>query len=84
MLPTERRAGVWTAVDECLENELHAYVYLVRGTSWERKNVGAGNSHQQIHQTSADATLDDGLNLVVGSVREVGNSPTSVNQNFVI
>ena len=42
------------------------------------------DSHQQIHQSPADTTLNDGLDLVVGAVREVRESPTGVDENLVV
>lgn len=36
--------------------------------------------HEQLHQAPADAGVDDGLDLVVGAVREIRQSPASVRQ----
>lgn len=63
MLPTERRAGVWTAVEGCLKAR------SVR-SACERKQKG-WNAHQQVNQTPAHAALDNGLNLVVGTIRQI-------------
>lgn len=64
MFPTDRRAGVWTAVDGCL-NRVSAGVmtYLTPPIS--------DDSHEKVYKTSANARLDDGLDLVVGPVRKV-------------
>ena len=40
--------------------------------------------HQELDQTTGDASLDNGLDLVIWTIREVGNSPTSINKHFVI
>ena len=70
MLPTDRRAGVCTAVEGCLGSASLGSIPLY--------------SHQQVHESSADTALDNGLDLVVGSVRQVADSPASVDQNLVV
>lgn len=40
--------------------------------------------HQQVYQSPANAAFDDSLDLVVCSVRQVRNSPTSIDQDFVV
>jgi len=42
------------------------------------------DSHQEVYQSPAYTALDDSLNLVVGTVRKVRQSPTSVDENFII
>lgn len=72
MFPTDRRAGVWTEVEECLEEmmsirELREAKRVSRSTS----KSGGVCVHKQINQSSADSGLDDGLDFVVGPIREV-------------
>jgi hypothetical protein len=40
--------------------------------------------HEKFYQTAGDSSFDDRLNLVIGSVGKVRNSPTSINENFII
>jgi hypothetical protein len=40
--------------------------------------------HEQVHQAAAYARLDNCLDLVVGAVGKVRDSPASINQNLVI
>lgn len=40
--------------------------------------------HQQLYETAGNTGLDDSLNLVVGSIREVGDGPARVDEDFVI
>lgn len=40
--------------------------------------------HQKVDQSPANAAFDDCLNLVVCSVRQVGDGPTSIDQDFVV
>lgn len=42
-----------------------------------------GSVDQQLDQTLADSSFDDGLNLVILAVREVAQRPTSVSQHLV-
>ena len=39
---------------------------------------------KQVNESSAHTRLDDRLDFVVGSVREVRNSPAGVNENLVV
>lgn len=38
--------------------------------------------HEQFHQPAAHPRVDDRLNLLVGSIRQVGQSPASISQNI--
>jgi hypothetical protein len=40
--------------------------------------------HQQLYETTRDTSLNDGLDLIVGSIRKVRDRPAGVNKNFVI
>jgi hypothetical protein len=40
--------------------------------------------HEKLHQSARDASLDHCLDLIVGTIRKVGDSPASVNQNLVV
>jgi hypothetical protein len=40
--------------------------------------------HQQLDKTAGYASLDDGLNLVVGAVGEVRDGPAGVNEDLVV
>lgn len=73
MLPTERSAGVWTAVEGCLLSANQTYLLLA-----------VHHPHEEVHQTSANTALDDSLNLVIRSIRQVRNSPTSVDEDLIV
>lgn len=45
---------------------------------------GCGGVHEKVNETPADTGFDDGLDLVVGPVREIGNGPASIDENLVI
>jgi hypothetical protein len=40
--------------------------------------------HQELYKTARDAGLDDSLDLVVGAIGEVRDSPAGVDQDFVV
>ena len=40
--------------------------------------------HQQLDKTTADARLDNSLDLLIRAVREIGHGPAGVNQDFII
>jgi hypothetical protein len=40
--------------------------------------------HQQLYETTRDAGLNDSLDLVVGTIAEVGNGPAGIDQNLVV
>lgn len=40
--------------------------------------------HEQLHKTTRDTSFDDCLNLVIGTIRQVGDSPAGINQNFIV
>ena len=40
--------------------------------------------HEEVDETPADARLDNGLNLIVGAVGEVRNSPTGVDEDLIV
>ena len=52
--------------------------------SKRKQPIIVADSHQQVDQTPTDTTLNDSLNLVVGSIREVRDRPTSVDQDLVV
>lgn len=43
-----------------------------------------GSVHEQLYKTAGDASLNDGLNLVVGAIREVRDGPAGVDEDFVV
>jgi hypothetical protein len=77
MLPTDRSAGVCTAVEGCLEQ---ARQY----TSQDPAQVEWRNSHQQIDESPADTALNDRLDLVVRPVREVADRPARIDEDLVV
>ena len=40
--------------------------------------------HQEVHKTPADTGFNNSLDLIVGTVREVGNRPAGVDEDLVI
>lgn len=40
--------------------------------------------HKQFYKAAGDASLNNGLNLVVGSVRKVRDGPAGIDQDFVV
>jgi hypothetical protein len=40
--------------------------------------------HEEFDQAARNASLDDSLNLIIGTVREVGDGPAGIDQNFVV
>lgn len=40
--------------------------------------------HEQLHEATRNSSFNDSLDLVVGAVREVRNSPASVDQDLVV
>jgi len=40
--------------------------------------------HKKLNQAAGNASFNDGLNLVVGTIREIRNSPAGIDKNFVI
>lgn len=81
MLPTERRAGVWTAVEWCLqgcEGRQRSKVPR-RGILRSDRDI-----HQEVHETAHDARLDDGLDLVARAVGEVRDGPARVDEDLVV
>lgn len=40
--------------------------------------------HEQLHQSAADPGVNDRLDLLIGAIRQVGQSPASVSQNIWI
>jgi hypothetical protein len=45
---------------------------------------GSRSVHKKFDQTARDAGLDNSLDLVVGTVGEVGDGPASVNQDLIV
>ena len=54
--------------------------YIPHGPERRRHDALVG-VHEQLHQPPADARIDDGLDLLVGPVREVGQGPAGVGQH---
>ena len=53
-----------------------------RAQSW---GLDRGRSmHEQFHETTRDPCLDNGLDLIIGTVGEIRDSPTGVDEHFVI
>ena len=40
--------------------------------------------HEQLHKTTRNTGFNNSLDLIIGPVGEVGDSPTSINENFVV
>jgi hypothetical protein len=40
--------------------------------------------HQELYETARDTGLDDSLDLVVGAIGEVGDSPAGIDEDFVV
>lgn len=40
--------------------------------------------HKELNQSTGNAGLNNSLDLVVRTIREVGDSPASINQDFVV
>jgi hypothetical protein len=40
--------------------------------------------HEELDQTTGNACLDDSLDLVVGTIREVRNSPASIDEDLIV
>lgn len=55
----------------------------IGASALESDNVES-DSHEEIDESSANTALDDGLDLVVGAVRQVADSPTGIDENLVI
>ena len=45
---------------------------------------GGGRVHEQLYKTAGDASLNDGLDLVVGAIGKVGDGPAGVDEDFVV
>ena len=40
--------------------------------------------HKELNQTSRNTGFDNSLNLVVGTIGEVGNGPACIDKDFII
>jgi hypothetical protein len=40
--------------------------------------------HEKLYETARNTGLNDGLNFVIGSIREVRDGPTSVDEDFIV
>jgi hypothetical protein len=45
---------------------------------------GSRGVHQQLNEPTRDASFDDGLDLIVGTVREVRDGPAGIDQHLVV
>lgn len=78
-----QEAGQSAAVDDDLSLDIVTGDNVADGSEGGGLD-GGGGVHEQLDQAAGDAGLDDGLDLVVGAIRKVGNSPASINQDLVI
>ena len=81
----EQRQKAWqsTTVDDDLGLDVVTSDDVTNG-SQSRGLDRCGSVHKEFHQSAGDASLDDSLDLVVGTVREVRDSPAGINQNLII
>ena len=40
--------------------------------------------HKEVDESPANTRLDHGLNLVVGTIRKIRDSPARINQDFIV
>ena len=40
--------------------------------------------HEQLHETTRNASFNDGLDLVIGTIGQVRDSPASINEDFIV
>jgi hypothetical protein len=40
--------------------------------------------HEQLHQSAGNASFNDGLDLIVGSIGKVRDGPASINQYLIV
>jgi hypothetical protein len=40
--------------------------------------------HEQLHQSAGDASFNDGLDLIIGSIGKVRDGPASINQDLIV
>ena len=40
--------------------------------------------HEQLNETTGDVSLDDGLDLVVGTIREIRDGPAGIDEDLVV
>ena len=70
-------------VDDHLGLDVITSDNVTHGT--ESGGLDRGRSvHEELHQATGDTGLNNGLNLVVGTIGQVRDSPASVNQDLVI
>jgi len=73
MLPTDRKAGVCTAVEGCLN---------FRQLSSRPPPIL--NSHEQVDQSPTHSTLYHSLDLIVRPVRQIADGPAGIDEHLVI
>jgi hypothetical protein len=78
-----KQSGQRTAVDDDLGLD------VIAGNDVADRSKGGGldrcgGVHEQLYQAAGNAGLDDSLDLVVGSIRQVGDGPAGVDENLVI
>lgn len=78
-----QKAGQSAAVDDDLGLNVVAGDYVADGAKCWGLNRGRG-VHEELHKTAGDASLNDGLDLVIGTVGEIRDSPARVDQDLVI
>lgn len=72
-----------TAVDDNLS------LYIITGNNvsdraQSRSLNGCRSVHQQLNEATWNASLNNSLDFVVGTIRKVGDCPAGIDQNFVI
>ena len=40
--------------------------------------------HEQLNETTGDISLNDGLDLVVGTIREIRDGPAGIDEDLVV
>lgn len=78
-----KKAGQSTAVDDDLGLDIVTGDNVSDGA--QRRGLDRGGSvHEQLHESAGDAGLDNGLDLVVGPIRQVRDGPASIDQHLVV
>lgn len=78
-----QEAGKGTAVNDNLGLNIVSRHDVADGPKRGRLNR-RGSVHEELNKTPGNASLDNRLDLVVGSIREVGDGPASVNKNLIV
>jgi hypothetical protein len=77
------QGGERATVDDDLGLDVVTGDNVTHGTESRSLN-GGGSVHEELHQAAGDTGLNNGLNLVVGAIRQIGDSPAGVNQDLIV